>query len=194
MDFVDVIARAFASTSKYAVKRRLGEFLGAIVVGEGEIFRKSLRALWAVSPETAAAKKETTGSLAARMSSFLRRVGDEGCFLTRIAVVAVAEGLYAGWAERASDEDVERTSRRETTPSSDGDVDDETLFRMEQELYAKWIHPLHASEEFKEAVKDFIDAFEEAWDDADDEARARAKRAIDEMLDLEVEFTRLLEV
>lgn len=194
MDFVDVIARAFASTSKYGVKRRLGEFLGAIVVGEGEIFRKSLRALWAVSPETAAAKKETTGSLAARMSSFLRRVGDEGCFLTRIAVVAVAEGLYAGWAERASDEDVERTSRRETTPSSDGDVDDETLFRMEQELYAKWIHPLHASEEFKEAVKDFIDAFEEAWDDADDEARARAKRAIDEMLDLEVEFTRLLEV
>ena len=184
--------------------------MGAIVVGEGEIFRKSLRALWAVSPETAAAKKETTGSLAARMSSFLRRVGDEGCFLTRIAVVAVAEGLYAGWAERASDEDVERTSRRETTPSSDGDVertsrrettpssdgdvDDETLFRMEQELCAKWIHPLHASEEFKEAVKDFIDAFEEAWDDADDEARARAKRAIDEMLDLEVEFTRLLEV
>ena len=54
MDFVDVIARAFASTSKYGVKRRLGEFLGAIVVGEGEIFRKSLRALWAVSPETAA--------------------------------------------------------------------------------------------------------------------------------------------
>ena len=49
-------------------------------------------------------------------------------------------------------------------------------------------------EEFKEAGKDFIDAFEEAWDDADDEARARAKRAIDEMLDLEVEFTRLLEV
>ena len=47
----------------------------------------------------------------------------------------------------------------EATPSSDGDVDDETLFRMEQELYAKWIHPLHASEEFKEAVKDFIDAF-----------------------------------
>ena len=88
----------------------------------------------------------------------------------------------------------ERVDARTSLGARDGDVDDETLFRMEQELYAKWIHPLHASEEFKEAVKDFIDAFEEAWDDADDEARARAKRAIDEMLDLEVEFTRLLEV
>ena len=45
MDFVDVIARAFASTSKYGVKRRLGEFLGAIVVGEGRFFER-VCAVW----------------------------------------------------------------------------------------------------------------------------------------------------
>ena len=62
----------------------------------------------------------------------------------------------------------------------------------ERALYAKWVWPLHSSEEFQRAVCAFVEAFNDAWRDADDDSKTRCEAVVREMLDLERAFTELL--
>jgi thiaminase len=115
------------------------------------------------------------------MSTFLRRVAEDGDWLSRVAVVAVAEGLYLSWGLRVVDDDVRKVAS--------GLVDRASA---ERALYAKWVWPLHSSEEFQRAVCAFVEAFNDAWRDADDDSKTRCEAVVREMLDLERAFTELL--
>ena len=115
------------------------------------------------------------------MSTFLRRVAEDGDWLSRVAVVAVAEGLYLSWGLRVVDDDVRKVAS--------GLVDRASAERV---LYAKWVWPLHSSAEFQSAVCAFVEAFNDAWRDADEDSKTRCEATVREMLDLELAFTELL--
>ena len=181
-DFINLLARALSSAPTFAIKARLGAFLNALLEGEATLFRASLRELWSVDADDAASVRALgDDDVATAMSTFLRRVAERGDWLSRIAVVAVAEGLYLSWALRVVDDDVRDVAS--------GRVDGASA---ERALYAKWVWPLHSSEEFQRATCAFVEAFNDAWRDADDDSRARCEVVAREMLDLERAFTELL--
>ena len=181
-DFIDLLARALASAPTFAIKARLGAFLNQLLEGEATLFRESLRALWNIDADDAASVRAIgDDDVATAMSTFLRRVAEDGDWLSRVAVVAVAEGLYLSWGLRVVDDDVRKVAS--------GLVDRANAERV---LYAKWVWPLHSSEEFQRAVCAFVEAFNDAWRDADDDSKTRCEAVVREMLDLERAFTELL--
>lgn len=181
-DFIDLLARALASAPTFAIKARLGAFLNQLLEGEATLFRESLRALWNIDADDAASVRAIgDDDVATAMSTFLRRVAEDGDWLSRVAVVAVAEGLYLSWGLRVVDDDVRKVAS--------GLVDRASA---ERALYAKWVWPLHSSEEFQRAVCAFVEAFNDAWRDADDDSKTRCEAVVREMLDLERAFTELL--
>ena len=188
-DFIDLLARALASSRYFEHKKVLGAFLHLILQGEASIFRRSMKKLWGVDADAIKRDPTSAGALAIastdvprRMSAFLRRVADDGDHLARVAVIAVAEALYLHWGKRVTTNYVIAVS---LGVGADGVADD-------RELYATWCYPLHASKEFEACVCAFVEAFNASWRDAGEESREACRGVVAEMLELEVELTALL--
>ena len=181
-DFIDLLARALASAPRFGIKTCLGGFLNELLRGEATLFRESLRTLWNIDADDVDSLRAIGDEdVSMAMSKFLRRIADDGDWLSRIAVVAIAEGLYLSWGLRVVNADVRKVAS--------GLVDGASAERV---LYAKWVWPLHSSIEFQRAVCAFVEAFNDAWLDADEGSRTRCEANVREMLDLELAFTELL--
>lgn len=196
--FIDLLARTIASSTSFEHKKTLGGFLNLVLQGEASIFRASLKELWGVDADGIRNKVRAACSEQLRvggelppafvvphkMAAFLCRVAEEGDHLARVAVIAIAEGLYLHWGKRVTTEDVRSASGGEETGHTLGTTG-------EQRLYAQWC-TLHSSAEFEGCVCAFVEAFNEAWAAAGEASRARCRVVIDEMLGNEVAFTSLL--
>ena len=146
------------------------------------MFRKNLTELWGVCADKLTVGDNLVDPIAARMKAFLGRVasGPGGSFLTRIAVICTAESLYLTWAKAVTTPEIQSVGSGEVSASP------------LQVLYAQWIYPFHSGNDFETVVCDFVEAFNDAWTEADDDDRAKCKIAIEEMLELEFEFTEIL--
>lgn len=97
-DLSIVLSLAISKAPDFDAARRLTSFLGIIVAGEEELFQRTFREMGMSDVELRSIERSPT---CRAFGDFLVRVSHEGGFYDILTALAVVEGTYLDWAQRA---------------------------------------------------------------------------------------------
>lgn len=119
--FVALIGAAVATADQYPARRRFGQQLGMICNDEHDYFVRALRAMGVPASELDPESTTTPDKPATKgFKELMHQAAESRSYAAILAVLAVAEGLYLDWAQRAPEPLPENFVYREWIDLHDG--------------------------------------------------------------------------